>query len=345
MTVRTMLKIPVLSIVLTLLLAATPIFAAPPSGKNDTLPSGKRVLIISIDGMRPDVLLRAKAPNIRELTTHGSFTFWAESTDLAITLPTHVSMLTGVSPAKHRITWNDDRHAGSGVLKVPTIFDLTKKAGYSTAMVVGKHKLCIMARPGSVECTMASGTTGEDALAISALASELLRRQQPQVMFVHFPDPDTAGHASGWGSPEQVASADRVDQGIGMLMSTLRELGLKDKTLIIITADHGGSGRSHGARVPFSHFIPWIAVGPGVRENYDLTNEPKLAVHVEDVFATALNFLGVPIPAVTDGKAILSIYGSSFSTFEHPKPTPLSPPLSGGKHLIRGGLEGFAAKE
>jgi len=49
-------------------------------------------------------------------------------------------------------------------------------------------------------------------------------------------------------------------------------------------------------RSRFSHYIPWIAVGPGVRENYDLTLEPNLAVHVEDVFATALNFLGFAIP-------------------------------------------------
>jgi arylsulfatase A-like enzyme len=94
-------------------------------------------------------------------------------------------------------------------------------------------------------------------------------------------------------------------------VAALGEARLSEKTLLIVTADHGGSGKSHGAKVPFSHYVPWIAVGPGVRENYDLTLEPKLAVHVEDVFATALNFLGVTIPADVDGKLIGAIFDKS----------------------------------
>lgn len=309
MTGRIVMKFPAVTIAVILFLAATPLFAQQPSLRNAALPSDKRVLIISVDGMRPDVLLRAKTPNIRALTLHGSFTFWAESTDMAITLPTHVSMLTGKTPARHNIAWNDNRLMKADKLKVPTLFDLAKKAGYTTSMVVGKDKLCIIARPGVVDCLKPAGK--EDAFSIANLAAKVLRKQRPQVMFVHFPDPDTVGHSFGWGSPEQVAVLDKTDQGIGILMETLRELGLRDQSLVIVTSDHGGSGRSHGANVQFSHFIPWIAVGPGVKENYDLTLEPNLAVHVEDVFATALNFLNIALPADSDGKPVLAIYGKN----------------------------------
>ena len=308
MTARIVLKIPSVTIILALFLAAAPLFAQQSSQRNTEPLADKRVLVISIDGMRPDVLLRAKAPNIREMTQHGSFTFWAESTDMAITLPTHVSMFTGVSPAKHHITWNDDRRVESGALTVPTLFDLVKKAGHSTAMVVGKTKLCIIAGSGMADCRKSTVNNKEDSLSIANRAAEVLRRHRPHVMFVHFPDPDTVGHALGWGSPEQVIAAGSADQGIGIIMAALKELGLLEQTLVIVSADHGGSGHSHGAKVPFSHYIPWIAVGPGVRENHDLTLEPKLAVHVEDVFATALYFLGIAIPADADGKPVLAIF-------------------------------------
>lgn len=308
MTARAMMKLPFSAIVLAFLLVATPLFAQQPSQKTGSLPTDKRVLVISIDGMRPDVLLRAKALNIRNLTQHGSFTFWAESTDMAITLPTHVSMLTGVIPARHQITWNDDRKVKTSDLKVPTLFELTKRAGYTTAMVVGKQKLSIMAKPGMVDWLKVPGNSREDALTIATQAAELIRKHRPQVLFVHFPDPDAVGHGIGWGSPEQVAVVDRTDQGVGILMAALQELGLREQTLVIVTADHGGSGRTHGAKVPYSHYIPWIAVGPGVRQNYDLTLEPNLAVHVEDVFATALYFLGVAIPADADGRPIHAIF-------------------------------------
>src|SRR6185503_11559881 len=49
----------------------------------------KHAVIISIDGCRPDVLLRAKATNIREMMDQGVFSFYAETTDVAITLPSH----------------------------------------------------------------------------------------------------------------------------------------------------------------------------------------------------------------------------------------------------------------
>src|SRR4051812_25097984 len=66
-----------------------------------------RVLIISIDGLPPDVLLRANAPNLGSLMAAGSFSLFARTIPYAYTLPAHVSMLTGASPEKHGVTWND----------------------------------------------------------------------------------------------------------------------------------------------------------------------------------------------------------------------------------------------
>ncbi|MCX6906922.1 MAG: ectonucleotide pyrophosphatase/phosphodiesterase [Verrucomicrobia bacterium] len=311
MTARTAARFPFTIFLLALFLAASPLFGQQ-TAQRSAAPSDKHVVVVSMDGMRPDVLLRAKIPNIRDLAQRGSFTFWAESTDLAITLPTHVSMLTGVTPAKHKVLWNDDRDVEPSMLAVPTLFDLAKKAGYSNAMVVGKRKLAIMAKPGMVDwLNSPEKKIKPDAVTVATAAAQILRQHRPSVMFVHFPDPDAVGHAVGWGSPAQVAIADKADQGVGIIVAALREARLSEKTLLIVTADHGGSGRSHGAKVPFSHYIPWIAVGPGVRENYDLTLEPKLAVHVEDVFATALNFLGVAVPLGVDGKPVLAIFGKA----------------------------------
>jgi predicted AlkP superfamily pyrophosphatase or phosphodiesterase len=288
--------------------------AGPLHGQKVASPD-KHVVIISMDGMRSDVLLRARCLNIRALTERGSFTFWAESTDVAITLPTHVSMFTGLPPAKHRITWNDDRDVEPTMLAAPTLFDLTKKAGYSNAMVVDKSKLSILAKPGIVDwLSVPEKKVKPDALTVSARGIEILRQHRPGVLFLHYPDPDSIGHSAGWGSPAQVEVADKADQAIGNIVAVLRELKLAEKTLLIVTADHGGSGKSHGAKVAFSHYIPWIAVGPGVRENHDLTLEPGLTVHVVDVFATALSFLGVAAPADVEGKPVTAIFGKTEET-------------------------------
>ena len=100
-----------------------------------------RVLIISIDGCRPDVALRADMPHLRSLMARGSFSFWANTTDVAITLPSHTSMLTGVTPEKHGIHYNDDKPTNKPEHPlVPTLFDLAKKKGFTTALCAGKSK-------------------------------------------------------------------------------------------------------------------------------------------------------------------------------------------------------------
>src|SRR5262245_14863331 len=78
--------------------------ASVPAGPGDP----RRAVIVSIDGLRPDVLLRARAPTLRGLMGRGSFSMWATTTPAAVTLPSHVSMLTGVTPRRHGVEWNSD---------------------------------------------------------------------------------------------------------------------------------------------------------------------------------------------------------------------------------------------
>src|SRR5215204_6137965 len=68
----------------------------------------KHALIISVDGLRPDLLLRAKAPRMQGMLDRGSYSLWARTTPGSITLPSHVSMLTGVPPEWHGIMWNGE---------------------------------------------------------------------------------------------------------------------------------------------------------------------------------------------------------------------------------------------
>src|SRR5439155_23571961 len=130
------------------------VFLTPDTARAQTtrpLPAADHVLIFSFDGGRPDLLLRANCPAIRSLMAAGCFSFWARTTAMAITLPSHVSMLTGVIPQRHGILWNDDIPLKTPVYpKFPTLFDIAHAAGYSTALVSGKGKFKEFIRPGSV---------------------------------------------------------------------------------------------------------------------------------------------------------------------------------------------------
>ena len=260
----------------------------------------RHAIIISADGLRPDVLLRARTPNVRGLIESGTFTMWARTVPQSITLPSHTSMLTGVTPERHRVLWNSDIPEPV-YPKVPTIFEVAKAAGLTTAMVTGKSKFDSLARPGSIDWEKVKSATDEE---VGSRAAEVLREHKPNLLVVHFPGADAAGHGKGWGTPEQIAAIEAIDRSIGVLLGALEGAKLGDSTVIILSADHGGAGRGHGPNDPRSRHIPWIAVGPGIRKGYDLTRDATLTVNTEDTFATACWFLGLPTPGRIDGKRI-----------------------------------------
>jgi predicted AlkP superfamily pyrophosphatase or phosphodiesterase len=270
------------------------------------IPGIEHVLIVSIDGLRPDLALLADTPTLHEMIKQGTYTFWAKTTAVSITLPSHTSMLTGVVPGKHGIEWNRDLPFKEPVYaNVPTIFQMATEAGYSAAMVAGKSKFIALARPGTVTYVDVpeAGKGGNNA-AVLEHAIQFIEAKKPDLIFVHFPDVDGVGHAKGWGSHEQIACIEKTDRQLGELLASLDRAGIRSSTLVIVTADHGGAGLSHGAEDTRSRHIPWIVNGPGVRKNFDLTLSATLEVRTEDTCATACYLLGLPIPYYFDGKPV-----------------------------------------
>jgi hypothetical protein len=261
-----------------------------------------RALIISIDGLRPDLLARGEARNLRWLMRSGSFSLWAVTVPAAVTLPSHTTMLTGVRPEIHGVTWNGDKPGAYP--RVPTLFQLARQSGMTTALASGKTKFSAFAAPGALDWSSIRAA-GDRQVTDEAIA--ILRGHRPNVLFVHLPGPDVAGHTYGWGSPQQVDAVQHADAQVGRLLDTLSDLGLTDSTFILISADHGGTGLSHGGPDPRSRTIPWIAAGPGVRRNYDLTREPRLRVRTEDTFATVSMMLGLPINSRVQGRPVVQI--------------------------------------
>ncbi|MEQ1831824.1 MAG: ectonucleotide pyrophosphatase/phosphodiesterase [Candidatus Eisenbacteria bacterium] len=270
----------------------------------------RRVVVVSFDGLRPDVALRADMPALRALMARGSFTMYAITTDVAITLPSHTSMLTGVPPEQHRITYNSDPRPGQPRWPAwPTLLDIAHRAGLRTALCAGKSKFSVLADSSSLDLRLVPGkgrNTPDSIVADTAAA--WMRTRRPDVLFVHLPGLDGAGHASGWGSATQVRAAATVDRAFARITAALASAPSDDSTLIIVSADHGGEGKSHGGTGASSRFIPWIVAGPGVRQNYDLTQLTRLQVHTEDTFATALAWLGLTPEKPVRGRAVSEVF-------------------------------------
>jgi phosphopentomutase len=140
---------------------------------------------------------------------------------------------------------------------------------------------------------------------VVAEATKLIEAKKPALLFVHFPDVDATGHKYGWGSAEQFAAIEKTDRQLGQLFAALDRAGIRSSTFIILSADHGGAGLTHGADDARSRHIPWIACGPGVRKNFDLTSSATLEVRTEDTCATACYLLGLPQAPYFDGHPVM----------------------------------------
>lgn len=269
-------------------------------------PRVEHVVIISMDGAAPWVIRDTPMPTLQQLAREGAVSWQAETIRPSVTLPSHTSMLTGVMPNRHKITWNDWRPT-NGVVRVPTVFAAAKKAGLSTAMFVGKIKFHHLLQPGTVDHFDFAGNAGSHeqaceegsaypdqapenrARAVAARAADHLRRHQPNLCFVHLADPDVVGHQFGWGSAEQRRSLQDVDAALGTLLRGLRQAGLRSRTVVLITADHGGHEKGHSKGTPADVQIPWLAWGQGVRTGSEL----GIPIQTCDTAATALWLLDV----------------------------------------------------
>ena len=276
---------------------ATP--AQTPSLTPTPAPHASRVLILSIDGLRPDAILAAPMPNLLNLMQSSAYMLNAQTIFPSATLPSHSSMLTGTCPSKHGVNWNDYLPL-LGYANGTDIFDLAHAAGLQTVMYVGKEKLRQITEPSSTDVFVYVNDR-------DLVVADRLIENFPQdfgLLFVHFPLVDGMGHVYGWMSPEQLSVAYRADEALGNILAELDARGLRDDTLIIVTADHGGHNTTHGSSRPEDMTIPWIASGPGVQPNI-LTTQ----VHTMDTAATAAFILGLPIPPEWDGTPVFEAFG------------------------------------
>lgn len=281
-------------------------------------PRTEHVFIFSFDGGNPTILQQAEMPNFKRLAAEGAHSWQANTIIPSKTLPSHTSMLTGVDIAKHGIDWND-YFPLRGLVKVPTVFALAKSARpeLTTALFCGKIKFRHLWLKGSLDTFDCGGAYTDapipaseekklvPAQQVAAQAVPYILEKKPQLCFIHFPDIDSAGHKSGWGSPEQMEAFKVCDQALGQILNAIQQAGIQDSSTLILSADHGGKDKSHFDPIVNNTTIPWIAWGKGVKKQHALQ---KKTIMTYDTAATALWLLNIPAPAHFDGEPVAEAF-------------------------------------
>src|SRR5262245_13106647 len=224
------------------------------------------VVFVMIDGARPDAIAAGRCPNLTALRRRGAYTLKATSVMPSVTLPCHMSIFHSVPPTRHGIVTNDWMPMAR---PLPGLVDHAKTAELHCAFFHNWEPLRNLNRPGSLAFSyfrdnVYQGPNGDQVIAEEA--ARYIISDQPHFAFVYFGTVDTAGHAFGWMSEGYLTQLERVDRSLGTVLAAL-----PDNSSILVQSDHGGHERTHGTPSPEDMTIPWLVMGPGIRQNYEIT--------------------------------------------------------------------------
>lgn len=268
------------------------------------------VIVISIDGLRPDAIRKFGAPTIQRLMREGRYSLTAQTIATSLTLPSHTSMLTGVDSDVHGVTWNSDKTAEKGYVAAPTIFGLAHESGFSTAAFFSKTKFNQLQVPSTLDyATAPSGGVNSVRTQARTVAylREHLRRANPNLIFVHLMEPDFVGHQFGFMGRMYGMAVREADLGVKQVLKDADARFGRGRYTVILTADHGGHGHSHGTTDPRDVTIPWMVWGAGVQRGDTLSG-----IRTMDTAATVLWLLGVDAPLNWVGRPVSKAFAPVF---------------------------------
>jgi hypothetical protein len=260
--------------------------------------SADYVIAISVDGLGSSylktLLKRHEVPNFQRFRSEGAWTDNARNDyNVTVTLPNHTTMLTGrgvQGSEGHHWTLNVDPpkgmtlHSNRGFY-VASAFDVAHDHGLRTCLYTGKTKFSLYATSYDAEHGAPDkgpadhGRNKIDTFDCRRKSVDMTRdyvaamKEKPfQYSFIHFADPDAAGHPHGWGSDAYYKAIRNVDACLGTLFDFVEsDPALRGHTIMILTADHGGMGHNHVKfDEPLVYTIPFYTWGVHVARGKDL---------------------------------------------------------------------------
>lgn len=268
------------------------------------LRSIRRVILIVLDGLRPDAIQTLGLSQVARLAGRGVSTLKGATVAPSVTAACMASLLTGVQPATHGVQstrFHIPRRRGL-MRPLPRVL---AEAGYPSSSFMCRVPWLMRGIARRIAGRLGVGTTGfhgTRAADVLAGAARALRAQRHGLILLHWPDCDDAGHDHGWMSEPYQRAARGLDDALGRLLADV-DLTRTSDTMVIALADHGGGGMvatDHDSAHPLDRTIPIMLAGGGIEPG-----SLRDGAHLLDVPPTVLRALHVPVPASYDGRPLV----------------------------------------
>lgn len=265
----------------------------------------RHVVVLGIDGFGGQWLEPVATPNLDALRDQAVWT-----ADMQNALPTSsstnwMSMIGGSGPEQHGVLSNGWQPGDSD--PPPTMFAALREQ--RPAAVIGIFHDWVdfdrLVEPGVADVMQSPGDEQDTMNA----ATTWLAKTQPTLLFVHVDHVDHAGHLNGWGSAAYVTAIEDADSLLGQLRGALTSAEMWPYTALLVSADHGGEGLSHGADTAVERSIPFVLHTPQA-----VPGALARDTRIWDIAATVLALLDVPAPPEWIASPVVEgLYASDFS--------------------------------
>ena len=281
------------------------------------------VLLVTIDTLRADKLgcygnKRVKTPNIDALAQDATL-FTRAFAHNPLTLPSHANILLGTTPPYHGVHDNMNFTVRDEFL---TLAEHLKHSGYRTGAVIGAFPLDSrfgldqgfdfydddFKKRGAPKHAVGE----RRAEVVTQIAQRWLDEQaSPWFLWMHIWDPHFPYDApepflSQYQKKPYDGEVAYVDSVLGTFLHHMTERDVMDKTLVVVTSDHGESLGDHGEKTHgmFAYnstiWVPLIFRIPGIQPR----KSSQQVSHI-DIFPTVCDVLGIGKPDALQGCSLL----------------------------------------
>lgn len=231
----------------------------------------RHVVVVTVDGFRPDFYLDSswEAVHIRELMVSGTYAKGVNSVFPSMTYPSHTTIVTGVQPAVHgvyyntgpgeRVYWNDSS------IHSPTLWGVATARGMTVASLLwpvsadapvaydipdigslGEAVREQYSKPAGFVDELKSQVFGGASsigygrdVNVGRIAAYVIGKARPNLMTIHLFSVDHNEHEQGRDGDHVRAAVRGADSAVGIIVDALRQTGIWDSTVLIVTGDHG----------------------------------------------------------------------------------------------------------
>ena len=256
-----------------------------------------KVIVVLVDGMRPDGMMATGHPFLKTLKSRFSYSLNAQTVDPSVTLPCHMSLFHSVDPSRHGVTTNT---YVPQVRPIKGIAEAVNDAGLQATFFYTWEELRDLGRPDSLAYSLLINQHKfEDTdTSITAAALDYIRAREPDFTFLYLGETDeVGGHNVGWMSETYFKVVANAFSCVERLRAAVPEA-----YDLIVTADHGGHDRSHGSDCPEDMTIPIILNGASFPKD-----RPFSGASIKDVAPTIAALTGASPAREWEGRSLLPL--------------------------------------